>query len=247
MGLVVSIKLNNGTTMHLVGNKKSGAEAKNLAIKLSPRLFGDKDLHVTTSSKIVKAEEWDIPSKAIYSNGNRKFIVSFLMNDVTQFLNIDSSGVKSAYNNIRFKFGIQDKPFMMIYDVDQSVSKKSAMQTAKVALRDNNKLNIVINKSIEKIKNTPELKQHNDKVKLIIAMLKDFKDRKFLDINPNKIIAVVAVFIYFSDPSDFVLDTGGYSSNNENDSIELMVCSMNEEIYRYMRWINAGDPNIVIV
>ena len=121
MRVIVTAKLNNETLMNVVCIAKSTEDAIKTVIKYSKRLLPDSNLYVLDESQIVNTENWETERISSDQSGKREYLVSFFMDKQAQNLTINANSVKSAYNNIRIKYGIQKDVLMFIYELNQII------------------------------------------------------------------------------------------------------------------------------
>ena len=130
MRQIVAVRVDNGNLIHIIANVEKPEDARKIAANNSARLIGNKSLMITTKSPIVSSEKWEQERVTPEKYGNRLYKVAFYMDNITQCLDIGAVSIKSAYNNIKNKFGIQDDLFMIIYEMNQSYRRKGAVGIA---------------------------------------------------------------------------------------------------------------------
>lgn len=206
MRMIVDIKLTNGTIMTVVGDVANKEAAKMYAVQMSPRMFAMKELHVTNNNAIVNCDTWAQDKKASYQHGYKQFLAAFMLNGILQFMKVEAPSIKGVYNNIKINYGIQESIIMLIYEVNQRVNKRSAMYDSRIIVKDNAKLFDILNKAIAKIRQTPEINVSMQAVMAMVSLLKDYKSRKYTEIEPEKLIAFVASILYFLKPEEYNFD-----------------------------------------
>ena len=237
MRYVLNIKINKGVYIGVIGKANSAIELKDIAIKLSNRLWGDKELHIKPSSKVVNSDEWEQERILNVESGNKMYQVAFLLDDIVQSVLIKASSYKSAYNNIKIKYGIEDNIFMMIYELNQGKTKLSALNESNSILNNTNKLNDLLTTVIEKIKYTAELDNYKHKISIIFHIIKDTYTSKYAGLSYNDMVYVVAHLVYFNDSIKYIPDMLSKDAIiSENDAIILLVKKMDNSIDKYLDW-----------
>lgn len=248
MRLIVEVKLKDNTIMNIVADAQNKESARGMAAQLSPRLFADKRLFVYNNTPIVKVEKWSQDKHISYQYGFKKYVVAFMLNSGVQFLQIQAGGVKSAYNNVKVQYGIQENPFMMIYEINQIVKQKSLMESAKAILSDSDKLKEIIKFALDKMVDMPELIPHSNEIKLLIGMVKDYKAGEYKDISPLAIVGITAVLIYLVNPAGMVLDIiPGMSAMDEAELVLWLIKQLAGDIEKYAQWLTNGDDDMIMV
>ena len=243
MRLIVTVKLKNSNLMSIVGDVQNKESAKSLAVQYSPRLFGDTSLHVHNDSPIVNVEKWSQERGYSYTPGNRMFMVSFLMDNVTQVLQIEASGIKSAYNNIKVKYGIQENPFMMIYEMNQSHRRKSAINVSKELIKDKDKTNRMLVKAVEKVKTFPVLGEYAQDIIYMISMIRYYINGAYTEVPVGTIVGALSCIIYFVSPLDLIPDVvPGLGQLDDVAVIIWAVKQIHNDIQAYVKWLtNDGE------
>lgn len=201
MQLIVTVKLDNGELMGIVGEGINNSSIKSLAVQQSTRLWGDKELRVNRHSPIISTEALNNKEQE-HEHEIKKYMVSFLMDEITQALKIEAKSIRDAYNKIRTKYGIQDNIFMMIYEINQFAVKDSAIEVSKIALRNSNSLNEIFRKAVEKSKDS----EYGERVQCLLQMINNSIHGRYSRITRNNIIIALADIVYFTDPTIYTLE-----------------------------------------
>jgi hypothetical protein len=235
-------------------------KAKELAIKNSPRLFGDKELYITKECKVLNTEEWGKEKKSSYI-GNKKYMVSFILEGVVQVLNIDAASVKNAYNIVRTKYGIQEDLFMAVYEINQKEKKQetdskdksqttktsksttdnntnagtlSAISLAKSILADEHKFNAILNLVIDKIEREYSTNSRLETdLKMLITMINDCAHGDFSEISYDNMISVTGCLCYYLNPESVKQDIIELDNINEHNILIIAMKSMSKELRIY--------------
>jgi hypothetical protein len=236
MRKIVAVRLENDTTINIIANVKKPEEARNLAAKHFARLIGDKNYEITNSSKIISSEDWEQSRVSTSQNGNKLYKVAFYLNNVTQCIDISAVSVKSAYNNVKIKFGIEENLFMIIYDTTQSIKKKSAMEQANIIYRNGAEIGNLLRITANKVKVTDELNLAKPAIVILLSMIKDNYTGKY-KITESELISTIACLIYFNEPYTTTQDIiNGKEDISDIDMMLFLLNILKEQIYNYKRF-----------
>lgn len=238
MRQILELQLGSGEHIFIVGDAGSKENLKVCAVHISPRIFSDSHLWILPGSKLINSEVWSQEKKVTLQNGNKLYYVGFILNGVAQFIQTTAVGVKSAYNNVKITYGIDENVTMIIFEVNQTVNKKSSMQLSRQVIKDVKQLN-----SLEK---SVRQKINNREVEIMMSLLNDYKMRKYTSIAPDKLIAFVAAMIYYCNPAEYQLDITEMSRTlNPQQAVEWVLQELKNDIQSYCNWI-AGDNGILV-
>lgn len=219
MRQIVVCKLSNNTNIDIVADVSRPEEARALAAEHSARLIGDKTYEITTKSKIVSHENWEQTRVSSIQGGNKLFKVLFYLNNVKQDINIEAVSVKSAYNNVKLRFGIEENLFMIIYDMTQSVKKKSAIETANLMYKDKEAVAKLLKQTANKVKTVEELLPTRTGIQLLLSMIKDSYIGKHI-LTPAIMVPTLGCLIYFNEPYNTTQDV--IAGKEDIDDISMM-------------------------
>ena len=241
MRVIVTVKLNNGTLMNVVCIVDSKEDVPKTILRYNKKLVIDSSLYIEDESQIIEIEEWATERISSDQSGKREYIVSFFMDKQAQNLNIKANSVKSAYNNIRMKYGIQKDLLMFIYELNQSRGKKSAYKLAYKTLHNSDKTYKILTKASEKTKQFAEFSRVEDRINGLFNLIMRYASGEYTNVHKEKIISSVACIIYFLNPKDLVLDVvPGITELPDYSSLEFLIGQMSGEIDRYYDWVNSG-------
>ena len=162
MRQIVTLRLENNNLINVIADVAKPQDARKIAVDNSARLLGNNSIiMITNQSKIVSSEKWEQSRVSNSQTGNKLYRVAFFLNNVTQCVDINAVSVKSAYNNIKIKFGIEENLFMIIYDMTQSIKKKSAMEQSLGNYRNGAYISKLLKDTANKTKTTEETKVHD--------------------------------------------------------------------------------------
>jgi len=245
MRFLLSFKLDNGAILSLVANAQNMSDAKNQAIQLSNMIFRDDVMHVKSTSALVHSERWGKDKVSSYRPGNKNYSVAFIFNGQPQFVMTDGSGYKSAYNNVICKFALSNDTSMFIYEPNQAVTRKDAMNTARQVVKDNKAIGELIKLSGKVMQADPKLNIYTDGFRELITILKEYKSRKYTNVNADKIISLVAVMVYITDTSNYTLEA--YGINDTVNAVTSILRSMFSDVQAYRSWLTNEDPDNVVI
>lgn len=238
MRQILELQLGSGEHIFIVGDAGSKENLKICAVHMSPRIFSDSHLWILPGSKILSSEVWSQEKKVTIQNGCKLYYVGFIINGAAQFLQTNAIGVKSAYNNIKVSYGIQENITMIILEVNQTVNRKSALQLSRQVVKEIKQLN-----SLEK---AVRQKINNREIEIMISLINDYKMRKYTNILPEKLIAFVATMIYYCNPAEYQLDINETTKIfNPQQAVEWVLKELRDDMQLYCNWI-AGDNGILV-
>jgi hypothetical protein len=270
MRKILTFQLENGKLMNIISSEPV-KKAKEIAIKNSARLFGDSNLYITKQSKLISSEEWEKEKKANYV-GTKKYMTSFILDNVVQVITIDAASVKNAYNIVRTKYGIQDDLFMAVYEINQKVkdneqSKKpvkiskeqdtdkevksnkiSAKSLAKTTLSEDKKFNTVLNAAINRIEQEySENKKTQTNFKMLIAMLNDSYHGSFSNISYDNMVSAIACICFYISPSTVKQDVIQSEKVDESNILNAVYTILGKELQLYENQLIQNSMNKQVV
>lgn len=207
---ITAVKLENNKIMNIISNKRTGEEAKTLAIKYSPRLFGDTSLYVTSEAIIISNTDFNNKDNYISNKNEKEFMVSFFMDNITQVLNIKANEVSGAYNSIKLKYGIQEDIFMMVYETNQTQNNAvSAISLSKhmINTKDNYRINNMLNKASAKMRTDEMLYMHEYDISLLFGIIRDYCSGDYNWVHTEIVIKVLASIMHYVNPDKFIINT----------------------------------------
>ena len=247
MRFILSVQLKNGNLMSVIANVHNIDEAKNWAIAYSSKLIPDTNLHINNQCRLVSSERWSQDKAVSYQHGNKIFIAAFIMNNVNQYVKIEACGIKSAYNNIKLKYGIQENLNMLIYEVNQVTKKRSAINSSIEIIKDSNKVNIVLNKAHNKIKTFPVLGEYAADITLLFGIIKDYCNGSYRDIPIGTIVALVGTLLYFVSPVDFVPDiVPGLGALDDIAVLTWALKQVHDDLQEYSKWLSKEENSVAV-
>lgn len=243
MRMIVAIQLNNGKVMHIIGDVKNKEDARATAAKLSKRLWGDSELYVYNTSHILSADKWSQDKQCSFQHGNKMYMISFLLDGSTQVLHTEAAGIKSAYNSIKVRYGIEENIFAMVYEVNQSTIRASAMSEASKLIKSEDKTNELIDKTVNKIKSSLEyedIQKEIYKIHLIKSLIIATRHNKYDKCSLMMLTSMLASIIYFYTPYEYSYDVNGGNSNFTGvEALKWMITQSNSVLYEYNKWLQG--------
>lgn len=236
MRQIVTLRLENNNLINVIADVAKPQDARKIAVDNSARLLGNNSIiMITNQSKIVSSEKWEQSRVSNSQTGNKLYRVAFFLNNVTQCVDINAVSVKSAYNNIKIKFGIEENLFMIIYDMTQSIKKKSAMEQSLGNYRNGAYISKLLKDTANKTKTTEELELAVPTIALLLNMVKDNYTGKYR-IAENDLISTIACLIYFNEPYATTQDIISNKEDISDISMMLTLISiMEKQIYSYKK------------
>lgn len=233
MRRVTTLKLNNGDNISIVADVTSGQDARRQAIANWSRLLQEKSMEITKSTPIVSVEDWDKERNATSKSAPKMYFTSFFFEGIAQYVEIEAHSIKSAYLNVRNKFGIQENLFMFIYEKEQDKERKSALEESKKALSNKEVLYHVLKETLLKIKtSTPD--RYNGGIKIIVNIIKDSMSGKTNICSQKTIWIAVGCLIYYNNPFEYIMDLNNITETMTEMQIKaFLVCNMINEIGQY--------------
>lgn len=233
MRRITTLKLNNDKNISVVADISSPNESKKLAIENSKRLFRDEALIVTKSSPIVSDEIWEKERNSHIQSNSKLYYTAFFLNNVTQLITINANSIKSAYNNVKIKYGLPDNIFMMIYEATQSNKRKSAVIESKETLKNKDKLRGLFSVALNKI-DKAEYKKYRNDIRSILSIIKDCVSNRYKCIDAEMIYYATAIIIYFNNPYEYILDINDLTSSmTDKQAIVYLIDNFKNEIYKH--------------
>lgn len=236
MRRITTLKLNNDKNISVVADTSSPNESKKLAIKSCKRLFRDEALMVTKSSPIVSDEIWEKERNSHIQSNSKLYYTAFFLNNVTQLITINANSIKSAYNNVKIKYGLPDNIFMMIYEATQSNKRKSAVIESKETIKNKDKLRGLFSVTLNKI-DKAEYKKYRNDIRSILSIIKDCVSNRYKCIDAEMIYYATAIIIYFNNPYEYILDINDLTSSmTDKQAIIYLIDNFKHEIYKYEKF-----------
>lgn len=242
MRMILSFKMKNGQTLHLVANAATKEFAKVWAINNWGALLKEQAFEIDKETEITGFEAWAQDKKASNSSGYKKYVVSFYLNGNQVGIQVQAQGVKSAYNNVKLSYKLQENINMFIYELGQRVvrQKKSAKaeSTKLVESKDKEKIRKILLEAAEKVNSFPALGPIAEEVILLIQMIWDVLSGKYKEVPMGTIIGVVACIIYFVSPIDVIPDVVPVAGQLDDVAVVTWaVKSCHDDIVKYKRWL----------
>lgn len=239
MRRIVTLKLDNGDSIHIVANTNSDSEAKQLAIDNCSRLLRDKRFEIRKNTPIVSSETWEKERRSTDWKNCKVFCTAFYMNNITQFLTVGAKSAKQAYIRIKDMYGIQENIFMLIYCAND-YKKKSAKITARKAIKNNTAVLQIINATANKVKEN-NFSSYRDSLSNIAELILNASNGKYNYIDNNSLTNMLAVLIYFNDTVVYELDINNESkSMNDKQAVEYLINNTKTELKRYESWLKKN-------
>lgn len=240
MRMILALRLQDLSVIHVIANANSKDVAKSWAINNCGRLMEGNNIVIERGADEVSFDRWSQDKKEVSQLGFKKYGVSFYLNNSPVRTVVQSSGVKSAYNKVKKDYGILDNINMLIYELNQRVTKKSSLAKSKEAIQDSEKVRKILLKSSEKIKSFPAVGPLAEEALLLVQMVADFVRGRYKDIPIGTIVGIVACLIYFISPVDFIPDVvPGLGQLDDVAVLGWAVKVCHDDIIKYKEWLKS--------
>lgn len=260
MRMIIEVRLSNGETINVIGDAPGKEALKNMAVQNSKKMFADSKYHVLPENDIINFDKWNKDTQMTIQNGGKLYYVSIIYNDLVQSFQIQSAGVKSVYNTIKVKYGINETFFAMIYETNQRVTgvrntgnyKKSSIALSKDIVRDGcnrrdtSKIDNILNQASVKLETFPGLGEYAADIPLVIGMIRSYFKGNYREVPVGSIIGLIAAIIYFISPVDIIPDV--IPVVGQLDDIAVLTWALkqvHDDIRRYEQWLNNNEDIII--
>ena len=246
MRMIISVRLSNGTIMNVVGNFQNKDSALAMARQYSQDLFSNKELHITNKDEIVEIEKWAQDKQIKAQAGGRKYTVGYVINGNPGLEQINGSGVKSVYNSIKLRYGLNYEFFALIYEENQVISakykKKSAIAASKSKLRNKKEVDDIILKASNKMKTFPVLGEYAQDIALLLGIIRDYINGSYREIPVGTIVGALACVIYFVSPIDVVPDFLPVVGQLDDVGVIIWAVKLlHDDIQDYRKWLDEDE------
>lgn len=113
---------------------------------------------------------------------------------------------------------------------------------AKSVLSDKERINGILQKAKEMIKNNKELNEIVDDVKVFIDLVRDYINGSYRQIPTSSIVLVTVGLIYLVTPIDVLPDFGIGGFIDDAAVIAYVLKKVTAEIEAYKQWKENGEP-----
>lgn len=246
MRMITTLKLKNGNNISVVADVSSANEAKQLAVNNSSRLLRDEDMIVTKQSMIVSSEEWGRERNTQAQSNPKLYYVAFYMNGITQFVSINASSVKQAYNTVKNNYGIQKNIFMFIYEVHQSHKRKSAVNESKEAIKNSSYMKDLLKRTLDKSSKIDYIRYKED-IKCIVSLLNDVLAGNYKYMDKGAFLATVAILIFFNNQYDYNLDLNEVTTTmTDKQSLVYLINNIGNEVKKYEKFEQMNNKIVKV-
>lgn len=243
---IFKIKLNSGKIMCIVGNLPGISIAKDQAIKLSTMFFSDDQLYVRRVNEVIEA---DTGEQALNKEtGNIKtFDVAFSFDGAVQNLTIKGKGPMDVYHNLKAKYGIDEDLIVMIFELEQEIVKKDAIELAKQYIKDRPTADRIVKESMVKIARQQNLAMYRQNIKTLMSIFYDYETKRYTDINSEKIPVILAMFMCILNPQEYCINGIQLHADDEVVAAENVTKMLIYDIMNYKQWANGSVGDIIIM
>lgn len=246
MRMIISARTNSGSIMNIVGDFSNKESALNIAARFSKDLIDNTELRLTNKSEIVELEKWAKTKQMKTMPGGRIYSVWYVINNTPNYERLNSSGVKSVYNSIKLKYGINMDFFALIYDENQYVStrhkKKSAVAVSKNKVGNKKEVDDIILKASNKMKTFPVLGEYAQDIALLFGIIRDYINGSYRQVPVGTIVGALACVIYFVSPIDVIPDFLPVVGQLDDVGVIIWaVKSLHDDLQEYKKWLEEDE------
>lgn len=245
MRFILCFKLDNGGVISFITEAQNMAIARSQAVQLSSVIFREDYMKIKDSNSITHSERWGKDKIRNYKPGNKNYSIAFLFNGQPQYVTTDGSGYKSAYNNVVYKFGLNNDTPMFIYEPNQVIVRKDAMITARQLIKDGKSLGELSRTVGRVMQSDQRLNRYLSRFGELVTLLRKYKSREYLNISTDKLISLVAVMVYISDTSNYSLESCGI--NDTLSAVISIINNMSGDVQAYKIWLAGGDKDNIVI
>lgn len=227
MRRIVTLKYNNDDTINIIGDASADVLIAQ-AIKLSPRLLGDKALYITEDLEFVKEQDLD-SSIRIASKPKRKFMISFIMDNVVQVVKVCSDSPVGAYHKVRIKYSVEIPGIAIVYEFDQEKNKVSVDSITKKLMSGEMRIDRVLNKAYKLLGETPELEDFREDIVTMLNMIRDCSMGMYSGVDNYTMFNMISAVVYFVDP----VNVHNYKILGSKENLKYIVLTYVTVIRRY--------------
>lgn len=237
MRMLLTFKLRNGEILGAVANQSTKEKAKNWVIKNCDRLLSEQGVNASTSMEFISSENWESERAAYYQDGYKEYIVAFNLDEVKQSIKIYAPGIKSAYNNVKIKYGIQDDIDAVIYELNQEVEKKLARSVTNNLIKNLSKLDEFLVKTKEKIRDIQIDRSYIMGLYSVIDIIYNTAHGKYRCTATNTVMSMIDCLVYYNDPVGLDLGMSEAPCADGTTSVLIwMLKCVRPELTRYKQW-----------
>lgn len=200
MRMILTFELNDKTKMNIVCDRQDKASARSLSIMYSQQIFNQRKFVLRTDSKVVDFEKWSKSNNTKFIPGEKTFSIAVIYNNQIIINQVNACGIKSAYNNFKYMYGINEEVFAFIYDESQIVKKKSALLVSKKLMTDRVKTNQVLGQAVNNLREIEGIGKYAEDLQLLFSMIQDYVSGAYKQVPINLIIKSLIIILYFVSP-----------------------------------------------
>jgi hypothetical protein len=245
MRFLLDFKVDSGIVVSFITDANDLSTAKHMAMQLSQYLFKDSSMFIRNDSRLIHSERWGQDRNRQYRPGVKSYASAFILNGEPQFITTDASGTKSAFTNIIMKFGINTDTSMFVYEIGQAVNRRDSVSKARITIKNNKELGELVRCTINKFRRTPEIQGYWTAFNELLVLLKEYKNRQYINVSAEKMIMLVAVMIYLSDTGKYSLESQG--CNSLEAAIQMVINLLTDDIKQYKVWLAGGQSEDIII
>lgn len=277
MRYIITLKLDDGRLINIIADEAKDS-IKPWYVKHCKELFnGRHELWISSKTEITKEGKWSQDKTVTRQQGTRRYSVAFYLNDVPQLIEINAAGIKSAYNNVKIKYGIDETITMVVFEETQKISEKSkkkveekpkkvettdkneevkqeekveerkktkeeTLELAKSILKSKTRTLLIISKTIDKIKITPELMPIAKELKVVTDMFTERAVNVYKNLPTDKAFTALNVFMYFLDRNiNIEYAVNNYSNMSDLELLTYLCLHLRKEIAEYTESKKEGS------
>ena len=220
MRRIVTLKYNNDDTVNIIGDASADILIAQ-AIKLSPRLLGDRALYITEDLEFVKEQDLD-SSIRIASK-------PFILDNVVQVVKVCSDSPVGAYHKVRIKYSVEIPGIAIVYEFDQEKNKISVDSITKKLMSGEMRIDKVLNKAYKLLGETPELNDFREDIVTMLNMIRDCSMGLYNGVDNYTMFNMISAIVYFVDP----VNVHNYKILGSKENLKYVVLTYVTVIRRY--------------
>lgn len=235
--MLLTFKLDDETKINVICDRNDKGSARGSAIKYSQEIFRQKKFIIHQNSEMVDLEKWKKTTIVKCIPGGKVFSVAMIVNNQVIMNQVSASGIKSAYNNFKYMYGIDNEEIAFIYDVEQVPKKKSALVVSKNVMKDKTQTNRLLNQAVDSLSRIEGVGKYAEDLQLLCHMISDYQKGIYKQVPMNVIIKSLVILLYFISPVNLSFEA--VPVIGQCDDVVLIAWFMgavHDDLMTYKKW-----------